>query len=441
MRRYLVDLGGLTERDCPLDESLPWTLGKETWVSGRASSGLPTLCLIQQATLTLVISSHWSVDPTLSHPFLLDEVDEAVIDSMLEAVRESRPAVEPPPAAEPTSPSTPTTLPRTRLVVELPTSSRWRVMPAKARDFDAIVRDVPVLPELQVSIRRHRALHTSCEDLHQRLLRTRWLSLEDSHLGLLARTAGFEGGLQKTIDGFESVAFCKPIGDSLLDVRLLSRPSSTGHLNTILSSLSNAYFALSDPLEPDGPFSTLPPATRRMEATAVTLAGLSFGGDQDKGQLFGAVELGLRLSELNGIDLGGTFALGLDGSGNTYAARAELGVRLGLPRHLSLSVSLGLLARRNSLLENRAIYSGFTLRSDASDSLTWSLDVVPLLLASRQPAISGAPLLLAWQARFASGLLLGVELEAVSRPRIPQAGWASDGVGLGLRMGFGSLSR
>jgi hypothetical protein len=446
-RRYEVGLGGRTGRDCPLGESAPFLFEGELWVSGRDASLRPALCKILKGFATLVVSSTWPVDSSLERPFLLDAVDEHILSSLLESVRNLQVSDEVPPDPDPPSPTV-VTLPKTSLVVELPAGFRWQVAPARARDFDVILRDVPVLPELQIAIRRHRENDMDCEELHRRLERKGWQPLDDTRARQIGRAAGFEGGLHKPIEGFESRAFCMPIGGSLLDVRFASRPPTDRHLDTLLTRLANASWAVSDPMNRLDPFSIPPPATRALETRGVAVIGLSHGGslgtstvEADGSPLFGALELALRLSELNGLDLGGTVALGLDGSGETHAARVDVGVRLALPRRTSLSVSLGLLARRDGQIDNRALYTSFALRSEASDALSWSLEVLPLLLASRQPAITGAPFELVWQGRLRSGLIFGAELRSVSQPRVPTASWPSDGVSFGLRLGFGSLSR
>jgi hypothetical protein len=476
-RRYRVSLDGLTVRDCPISSARIETVGARDWIAGVDDDGAPSLCLRANGLTLRVSPIHRR-----------DDLDQAVLGSLARAIEtrsvsplRSRVPAAGPPAAGSRGHVQPRHLPLTGLTLELPQEERWRVREPLSRDFDALIRDVPTLPELQVAVRLYpTTTGLRCRHLVAHLRQSGWSPIPADHaLSRLARPLGFTPIATRTVAGFESVALCLKIGDALLDARLAANPGFDGPARRDTQDRTQS----SPPAEPAGPrvdatatrwshpddvaavLRTLAHARVTASARAlptsvrsdryashwgVALVGLhaagssrdpAFGGPSHP--LFAGLELGALHLMANGPRLRATASLGRDGHGWSASGSAELGVSLALPQGLSLGISLGVLDRRDALMGNQALYTSFEFLSgvETFGAPAWSLRVVPLLLASRRPALSGLPLELSWQYALPNGLVLGLDLRAVSRPSTPTRDWPSDGVALGARVGFGLVSR
>lgn len=441
---YVVTLGGRTARDCPLRDPFPIELDGETWI--RDADGV--ICrTLPDARVEVRVAPAPEDEAALAR-------HRPVLVALLEALRARR--VTPHPTSPP-PPETPVagslTLPLAGLALDLPgpasDAGYWRVAPAtEERRFDALVRVVPVFPEVQVSVRRHaRAEVASCARL-QRHLRDKGWSRVDA-----PSPTGWRGVLGRRIGPYTARAVClaRPEdGGGLLDVRLASHPEvPLARFTGILEALAHARaIAPAPPSEVP-----LAPVSAVALHTVACGFGLDFAGTVVRGAAastrasgvgpYLSLELGLGWMTRNGPLLGGALTVGADAHGARLGATLDAGVALALDAESTLGFMLAFEDRSDALYANRSLSWAIELRSDwhRPRAFAWSLRVVALQLASREPAISGLPLAIGWQGIFPSGLVLGLDLRAIASPPRASEGWPSEGIGVGLRVGYGGFSR
>ncbi len=445
---YAIEVGGRTARDCPLDDPFPIELDGETWIrAGRSSDPAEIHTLIcrtfSDARVIVRISPPPASDAALaSHgPFLA---------ALLDAVR-NRTLIPggPPPLPPPEHTLDPElTLPTVGLVLARPDDRMyWRVAePAADRDFDALIRALPVFPEVQVAVRRHLTREVAdCARVVRHLADNHWSRSE------ALPPPAWTGMLEKRITRFDSRALCRVHGDALLDVRIASRPRARlDAMTPILDALAHSRIVAPPPPSP------LPLApTRAVLAQSAALAlGLDFPGTVpraatvdpragDDAAPYGALELALSWIARNGPALGAALQLGADARGELLGATFEAGVALALDREMTFVFMLAFDERRRALYANRSLSLALELRADLHrpETFAWWLRVVPLQLASREPAITGLPLTIAWTGLFPSGLLVGADMSWVSSPTRPNDAWSAEGLTFGVRIGVGAITR
>lgn len=441
---YVVTLGGRTARDCPLRDPFPVELDGETWI--RDADGV--LCrTLPDARVEVRVAPAPEDEAALTR-------HRPVLAALLEALRARR--VTPHPTSLP-PPETPVaralTLPLAGLAFGLPgpagEAGYWRVAPAtEARRFDALVRVVPVFPEVQVSVRRHaRAEVASCGRLQRHLRDQGWSRVE------AAPPTGWRGALGRRIGHYAARAVClaRPEdGGALLDVRFASHPEvPLAHFRGLLEALASARaIAPAPPSEvPLAPVSDVAVHTVAcglgLDFAGTVVRGAAASSRASRGGPYASLELGLAWMMRNGPLFGGALTVGADAHGARLGATLDAGVALALDAKSTLGFMLAFEDRTDALYANRSLSWAIELRSDwhRPRAFAWSLRVVALQLASREPAISGLPLAIGWQGIFPSGLVLGVDLRAIASPPRASEGWPSEGIGVGLRVGYGGLSR
>lgn len=464
---YVIEVSGRTARDCPLVDPFPIEIGGETWITGTAagsSGALPAaggdgdgalICrpfLDARAVVRISPAPAWDAPGSERHVVVLRPLLDAIRNrTLIPGLPEAR--VLPPPE-HPLEPEQ--VLPTVGLVLQRPSiPERWQVAevrrpegppgPASAdRDFDALIRVVPTFPEVQIAVRRHALAEVrGCARLARHQLGNYWQARDTPP------PAGWSGVLGKRIGRFESFAVCREQDGALLDVRVAARPAvSIAAVMPMLDALARARAILLPPP------STVPDsASRAVLVRAAALAlGLDFPGTIARSSdvtprstlaPFGALDLGLSFTTRNGLALAASLALGADGHGALVGASIETGVALALDDELTFVLALALGDRREALFENRALSLVMDMRAGfhVPHTFGWSLRMVPLHLASRAPAITGLPLEIGWTGVFPSGLLIGADLRWVSSPLEATAAWPSEGLGFGLRIGWGDVSR
>jgi len=439
---FVVTLGGRTARDCPLSDPFPIELDGQTWI--RAGDG--ELCrTLPEARLQVRIEPPPGDEAAL-------EPHRPVLRALLEALLERRvtPRTAPPLTPAMAPPAGALRLPLAGLRIDHPTDgSRWRVAPASdTRRFDALVRVVPVFPEVQASVRRHRGAEVSgCARVAKHLRDTRWEEVD------LAPPPGWQGVLGRWIGRYAARALCRvrpDDGGAVLDVRVASHPEvALDDLAPLFDALAHAA-AIAPP--PPSEIARAPVSAVALRTVALGL-GLDFPGTVMRGETapprasgvapYGALELGLGWMERNGPLIGGALTMGADANGARLGATLEGGVALALDPESTLGFMLAYEDRSDALYANRSLSWVVEVRSDwhRPQVFAWSLRVVAFQLVSRAPTISGLPLAIAWQGVLPSGLLLGVDLRAIASPARATEAWPSEGLSFGVRVGYGGFDR
>lgn len=443
---YEIEISGMTARDCPLHDPFPIEIGDEIWIHGRRESepGPVLLCHTFRDARVLV-----RIEP----PLELEDAEAMkrhvpILRPLLRAVRDRRvipgaPAPLPPPVG-PLEPEL--VLPIVGLVIERPDDGRaWDVAPVADRGFDALIGALPVFPEVQVAVHRHPIDEVpDCARLFHYLLNDGW-SASDT-----PAPPGWRGLVHKRIGRFHAHVACAPHGGALLEVRIAARPAvDLRELDALLAALATAR-ATAPPLP-----SRLPRKVSRvvLERSVSVAAGVTFPGTVDRASdvdarltdtsPYGSFDLTLGWMSRNGVALGATLSAGADGRGEVLAAALEAGVALGLDDEITLVMAMTLEERREALYANRALSLALEMRNGhhRPGAFAWALRVIPIQLASREPAITGLPLLVSWRGLFTSGILIGADLRWVSSPNKASRTWPSEGLAVGLRFGFGALDR
>lgn len=446
--RYEVQVGARTARDCPMPEPFDVVIGGATWIRSR-----DRFCLLLPESRLLVridatsLSSGLDRDALDPHRPLLEALAEALTSRRL--VPSGR---RPPPPYDPLPESI--SLPAVGLELTRPDErARWHVAERRPeRDFDALVREVPAYPEVQVSVRRHpRATIADCPRLFRALLAGPWRAdaLDPATLPALA---GWQGVLGRRLGRYRSYMICRETADALLDLRIAVDPERDPR--TWLDAVTPLIEALAKArtLHP-------PPASKALDApvessllrSASLLLGASLPGTlthperspRASAAPYAAVELGACWARRNHLAVGASVALGVDGQGPTWLGRFDLGVAVAIDAETTFVVAFGIEDRRDALVANRTLSTVFELRAREHEphAFAWALRMQPLHIASREPAIRGAPLTLAWQGVWPSGLLVGVDLAWVAAPTRPSAAWPTEGLAFGLRLGWAELTR
>lgn len=447
---FAIELAGRTAKDCPLVDPFPIEIGGETWIQGRGAGG-PVLCRMLLDARALVRITHAEQpDVEITPPRLASYAK--VLRPLLDALRTRRLIQDGPPRLPAPDGPLPTEfeLPTVGLVVQHPEDEMlWRVAPPGNRDFDALIRVVPVFPEVQIAVRRHALAEVSgCARLARHLLSAFWSASDTPAPG------DWEGLVAKRVGRFESLAMCRVHEGSLLDVRIATRPLvPIGAFDPILARLAASRVTQPPPPSP------LPHApTRAVLARSATLAlGFDFPGTIDRTARvaqrlsspspFASVDLALGWTSRNGLALAAGVSLGADGHGALLAASLETGVALALDDELTFVLALALEDRNEALFANRSLSLVFDMRSSQHlpGQFAWSLRMTPLLLVSRAAAITGLPLAISWTGMFARGplrgLVIGVDLRWVTSPLRASEQWPSEGIAFGLRVGVGRLDR
>ncbi len=444
---YTIELAGRTAKDCPLANPFPLELGGEVWIEDRGAP-VATLCrMLLDARAIVRITSTTDLD-LLSTPRAL-ELHTQVLRPLLDSLRVRRliPGV-PPPLPPPDGPLPETLqLPTVGLHLTTPTDAmRWRVMPPADRDFEALVRELPVFPEVQIAVRRHTLAEvSSCARLMRHLLNALWKASP------ITPPSDWTGLVGKRHGRFVSLAMCRPQATALLDVRVAARPAiPLDALQPILDALAASREVAAPPPSP------LPGAPMRavLTRTALVSVGLAFPGTRVRGNRlvqpppgpYTTLDLGMSYVSRNGLALAGSVAVGVDRAAPNdliLGASFEIGVALGLDPDLTFVLALGAEDRREALFDNRALTLVLDMRSNqhVPNTFAWSLRLTPLLLASREPAITGLPLAISWTGMFESGFAFGVDLRWISSPPRPSAAWPAEGLAFALRVGWGDLGR
>jgi len=259
----------------------------------------------------------------------------------------------------------------------------------------------------------------------------------------------WDGVVGKRIGRFNSLALCREHDGSLLDVRIATHPLvPIGAFDPLLARLATSRVTHAPPPSP------LPHAPTRavlMRSATLTL-GLDFPGTITRGAPiaerlagptpYASIDLGLDWTSRNGLALAASLSFGADGLGALLGGSLATGVALALDDELSFVLALALEDRREALFANRSLSFVIDMRSNHHhpDRFAWSLRLVPLLLASREPAITGLPLAISWTG-LSGGFVFGVDLRWVSSPVRASQSWPSEGLALGLRIGVGALDR
>jgi len=448
---YAIEVAGRTVKDCPLADPFPIEIGGETWIQGSRDPGVDgtIFCRMLLDARALVRITHAptpSPTPTPAPPALA--AYSQVLRPLLDAIRNRRLIPGGPPPLPPPDRPLPAelALPTVGLVIVRPDDQMlWRVAPPGNRDFDALIRVLPVFPEVQIAVRRHALAEVAgCARLARHLLSAFWSASETPPPGDWAGLVG------KRVGRFESLALCREDKGALLDVRLATRPLVPILAFTPIFERLATSRVMGPP--PRSPLPRSPTRAVLMRSATVAL-GLDFPGTVNRGlqvpkrltgpSPFGSVDLELDWTSRNGLTLGASLSLGGDGHGGLIGASLETGVALALDDELTLVLALALEDRREALFANRSLSLVVDMRASHHQPgrFAWSLRLVPLLLVSRQPAITGLPLAISWTGVFVGGLVIGVDLRWVSSPVQATEAWPSEGLGFGLRIGYGHLDR
>lgn len=349
----------------------------------------------------------WDADPAPS---------DAVLAALTTAVRARR-IVSPPARLAPSEAPVRLALARSSLAPLSPDDGfRWR-SPLDAdspthRAFDVLVRVVPAFPEAQIQIRRYA--DETCADRARRLEAGAWVRSGATYL--------------QEVGGFLARAHCHDRADGARDVRLFLAPGADERdFDRILAAIADA--------DPTGP---APRATPGESSSAALLAAASLEAGGSAGGFEAALETDLVWTLANGPFIRLSASLG------TFRAyEGVLGVGLRLPHGAFLAVTLGVRFDDLPILHNTSLSGGLEFHTDllAAHRFAWSLRLVPFHLASALPAVTGAPLVVAWQGVLPSGFTFGATLRWAATPDRASRDWPDTGTMLGATFGWGFVAR
>jgi len=424
---YRIEVGGRTDRPCPLDNPFVVELDDRPWVHDPTTH---TLCHLENdARLEVhIVSDPPPTDDLEPHRVilsaLLDAFDQRRVDP-----HASPPLRDPRVLREGDHAAPALVLPTIGLTLTTPDDGAvWRVAHVReGRWFDALVRVFPTFPEVQLLVYRHaRSDIASCSALAQRqVARGPW---EPTARATIERTMG----------RFTIVEHCTQTRAELLEVRVASAPMITGpELDPMLAALAAAAWSQPMPALP----ATIAARDFQLRWGSAALGVMLPESRADRA--YTNAELGFLYARRNGVFLRGVARFGATLDGALGGGSVDVGIALAADRELTLVLALGVREDLDPLLENRTVSASLELYSGFGQdrAFAWALRFVPFHVAGRQSAVAGAPLAIAWDGVFASGLLLGVDLRWVDRPDQPRPGWLGSGVALGLRVGFGDVVR
>ena len=308
-------------------------------------------------------------------------------------------------------------LARANLAIDAPPDGfRWRP-PLDAdspthRTFDVLTRVVPAYPEAQIQVRRHAG--ETCVDRARRLEAGPWVR----------RGAIYT----QDVGGFVARAHCADRTDGALDVRLFLAPGADERdFAPILAAIVGAAVTGPPPIPTPGEASS---------SALLSAASVEAGGSS--GGFHAALASDLIWAVGNGPFLRLSASLG------TFRAyEGALGVGFRLPHGAFLAVTLGARFDDLPILRNTSLSGGLEFHTDLlhAHRFAWSLRLVPFHLASELPAVTGVPLVVAWQGIFPSGLAVGLTLRWAAPPGRSRPDWQGTGTMLGATIGWGSVAR
>jgi len=426
LREYVVRAGGRTDRPCPVEDPFVLELDDRTWIHAPKAQ---TLCHLEDDARIEVQIARGPPEP---------EAHRAELAAFAEALGRRR--VDPEAPAPLTDPRVTGPDPRPDrtaslevggLIVRMPDDGFvWRVArPREGRRFDALVRVFPTFPEVQLLVYRHAREHlASCAALARRhAARAPWRVGETSEGTAIVRDLG----------RFRVVERCVDTASGPLEVRVAGAPDQPlAPLAGALAALAEAARGAPTPRAP-----ALVPARSHTLRWATGVLAMALPETSSR-PLAGA-EIGTSFVQRNGFYARAMLGVGASEEGPWSSATADVGVALGAAPELTLTLSLGLRADDDPILVNRSLSLGLELHSGyhLDGAFAWSLRVVAMHLASRQPSVAGTPLVIAWDGVFTSGLMLGLDLRWVDRPLEPQDGWRGAGLVLGVRVGIADVRR
>lgn len=438
--RYAISAGGRTARPCPLEHPLAVDLDGVTWVHDPRAR---MLCRLERdARLEVRIELG---DPT-------PEAQREVLHALAEALskRSIAPEAVPPlhdprvhVAADPGLGLAPTmSLPTVGVEVARPDDGYlWRVAARdEDRHYDALVRVFPTFPEVQLLVYRHdvRDLADCGALVRRQVARGPW---EETPHGGPPR-ADPPDLMRRTIGRFGVAARCARTAHGLLDARVAVAPREA--LDRELAATAPLFAALVEaarraPLPADLPPTV--PARDFLYGTASLALGVALSEVRPTRPL-AELDLGLAYARRNGVFLRATAHLGGTSERAIVGFTADVGVALALDPGVTFVLALDLRDERDPLLENRSLSLAAELWSGhhRDRAVPWALRVVAFQLASREPAITGAPFMVSLDLALGQ-LALGVDLRWVDRPLAPSPSWPGSGLVLGLRVGLGALRR
>ncbi|MFO0745238.1 MAG: hypothetical protein U1F43_06100 [Myxococcota bacterium] len=434
--RYAISAGGRTDRPCPLEHPLPIDLDQVTWIHDPSAR---TLCHLELDARIEVRIDVGDADPEPHRPVLA-----ALAHALAE--RAVDPAATPPlhdaRVARDAGPELPAlTMPYIGLAPTRPDDGYlWRVARAKdGRLFDALVRVFPTFPEVQLLVYRHDASDVpSCRDLARRqVARGPWrVARRPEEPDQPAQP----DQIVRRLGRFVIVDRCVATPGGLLDVRVASAPSPSLAQQMAAAEPMLARLAESARTAPLPPLAATVPGREFLFRWATLGSGLALS---DVGPTLptAEVEVGATYARRNGLFARASLKGGVTARGGIATGVVDVGVALGADPELTFVLALGLRDEVDPGFENRSLSGSIELYSGyhRDRAFAWALRVVPFQLVSRQPAVGGAPFALAWDAVFASGLTLGVDLRWIDRPLEPQPGWPGASVFVGVRVGVGDL--
>lgn len=436
--RYVVTAGGRTDRPCPLENPFPLELGARKWVHDPVAH---TLCHLEDDARVQIRIDAADPEPT-AHKAVIDAIADAFTQRATDADAVP-PSRDPRVSREGDAPPDELALTVVGLRVQRPDDGYvWRVAQTReGRWFDALVRVFPVFPEVQLLVYRHDADDIrSCDVLARRqVARGPWRVSEAIGDDAPRMTRG--------LGRFLIVDRCAETPNGILDVRVASAPAPVPapRAQVVQADLMWTALQAAARAQPRPPLPATIPARDFSFRWAAAGIGASF---PDVGSIAGLAqaEVGVAYARRNGVFA--RAAVGLGYAGGDHDARvasgvADVGVALAVDPSLTLVLALGLRDEVDPVLVNRSFSGSLELYSDfhRPDHIAWALRVVPFQLASRQPAVAAAPFVLAWDAVFPSGVMVGVDLRWVDRPIEPREGWPGAGLVLGARIGIGDIRR